>query len=262
LIPAHAPAFLAYAAVVGWFASAFAGAVGIGAVLLMAPLLFFGGPLFFGVTLDFKEISNLTTFTVVIAAMRAIFIYRGFGLVRREVILPMAIPACIFAAVGVTLARFASANAIQVVFAVASLVGAAFLLIPYQRELDNAQREIHPQPQLYALAASVVGLVGGFAGAGGGFLLIPTLMGLFRLPTRVALGTAAFTGLIIALVAFLGRIALLHVDWVLVAVTGVGALVGTEMGTRFQQKVPTVILRRAVVCVVGISAVRLLVPFH
>ncbi len=261
-MPAHAPAFLAYVVVVGWFSAAFAGVVGIGAVLLMAPLLYFGGPWFFGVPLDFKEISNLTTFTVVIAAMRSIFIYRGFGLVRREVIVPMAIPACIFAAVGVTMAGFASAGSIQVMFAIASLVGAAFLLIPYQRHLDDATREIHPRPRLYALAASIVGFVGGFAGAGGGFLLIPTLMGLFRLPTRIALGTAAFTGLIIAIVAFLGRIALLHVDWVLVAFIGIGALAGTEMGTRLQQKVPTLILRRAVVCVVGISAVRLLLPIH
>lgn len=261
-MPAHDVAFLAYVAAVGWFASLFAGVVGIGAVLLIAPLLFFGGPMFFGVGLDFKEISNLTTFSVVIAATRAIFIYRGFGLVRREVIVPMAIPAFVFAGVGVVLAGFASAHAIQVVFAVASLAGAAFLLIPYQRELDDAGRDIHPHPELYALAASIVGFVGGFAGAGGGFLLIPTLIGLFRLPTRIALGTASFTGLIIALVAFAGRIALLHVDWLLVATIGAGAIAGTEMGTRFQQKVPTVVLRRLVVGVVGISAVRLLFQFR
>lgn len=257
-MPAHDAAFLAYVAVVGWFASLFAGMVGIGAVLLIAPLLFFGAPQFFGIALDFKEISNLTTFSVVIAAMRAIFIYRGFGLIRREVIVPMAIPAFIFAGAGVVLAGIANAHAIQIVFAVASLVGGAFLLIPYRRELDDAQRAIHPYPELYALAASIVGFVGGFAGAGGGFLLIPTLMGLFRLPTRIALGTASFTGLIIALVAFAGRIALLHVDWVLVGAIGVGAVVGTEMGTRLQQKIPTLVLRRAVVCVVGISAIRLL----
>ena len=257
-MPTHDPAFLAYVAGVGVFAALFAGIVGVGAVLLIGPLLFFGAPLFFGVTIDFKEISNLTTFAVVIAAMRAIFIYRSFGLVRREVIGPMGIPAFVFAAIGVVLASYARPQAIQIVFAIASLIGGAFLLIPYKRELDDAQRDLHHSPVPYALAASIVGFVGGFAGAGGGFLLIPTLMGIFRLPTRVAIGTASFTGLVIALVAFLGRIALLHDDWVLVAAIGTGSLVGTEIGTRFQQRVPTLVLRRAVVCVVGISAFRLL----
>jgi uncharacterized membrane protein YfcA len=257
-MPVHDPAFLAYVAGVGLFAALFAGVVGIGAVLLIAPLLFFGGPLFFGTPIDFKAISNLTTFAVVIAAMRGIFIYRSFGLLRRELLVPMGVPAFIFAAIGVVLASYARPQAIQVVFAIASLAGAAFLLIPYQRELDDARRDVPKNPVLYATAASVVGFVGGFAGAGGGFLLIPTLMGLFRLPTRIALGTASFTGLVIAVTAFAGRIALLHVDWLLVAAIGIGSLLGTEVGTRFQQRVPTLILRRAVVCVVGISAFRLL----
>jgi len=257
-MPEHAPAFLAYVAGVGLFASLFAGVVGIGAVLLIAPLLFFGGPLFFGTAIDFKEISNLTTFSVVIAAMRGIFIYRSFGLLRREVIGPMGVPAFICAVAGVVLASYAPAQAIQAVFAIASLAGAAFLLIPYNRELDDAKRELERNPVPYATAAGIVGFIGGFAGAGGGFLLIPTLMGIFRLPTRVALGTASFTGLVIAVTAFVGRIALLHVDWLLVAAIGCGSILGTEIGTRFQQRVPTLILRRAVVCVVGLSAFRLL----
>lgn len=165
----HDPAFLAYVTGVGCFAALFAGIVGVGAVLLIAPLLFFGGPLFFGTSIDFKEISNLTTFAVVIAAMRGIFIYHSFGLLRREVIGPMGVPAFAFAAIGVVLASYAPAQAIQYVFAIASLAGAAFLLLPYRRELDDAKREMRRNPVPYATAASIVGFVGGFAGAGGGF---------------------------------------------------------------------------------------------
>jgi uncharacterized membrane protein YfcA len=251
-------AFFLYVVVVGFGASLFAGIVGVGAVLLIAPLLYFGLPILFHQTMDFKTISDLTTFAVVIAALRMIFIYRGFGLIRREIITPMAIPAFIFATAGVLLTHFATGNEIRILFAISSLVGAGFLLLPYQAALDDASREVHPNPYFLALTTAVVGFVGGFAGAGGGFLLIPTLMGLFRLPTRLALGTAAFSGLIIAVVAFAGRIALEHLDWVLVAAIGIGSYLGAELGTRYQQKVPTLILRRAVIGVVAISAVRML----
>lgn len=258
MIEPGGPGFVAYVTLVGFVAAAFAGVVGVGAVLLIAPLMYFLPPLIFGISPDFKAISNLTTFAVIIAAVRSILIYRGFGLVRREIIGSMGIPAFAFAALGVILTRFAGAWAIQVVFAVASLVGAALLALPYQRALDTTDRTFEPRPLAYGAAAGLVGFVGGFAGAGGGFLLIPMLIGLFRLPTRIALGTAAFTGLIIALVAFAGRIALIHVDWILVAAIGVGASFGTELGVRFQQRVPTLILRRAIIGVVIVSSLRLL----
>ena len=251
--------FIAYVVAVGFGSCLFSGVVGVGAVLLIAPLLFFGAPLFFGVHLDFRAISNLTTIAVVIAAVRAIFIYRGYGLVRREIIGPMGVPAFVSACAGTYLASVVNPWWIQVTFAVASLAGAAFLLIPYQRALDDTARTIEHNRLAYAFSATVVGFVGGFAGAGGGFLLIPTLMGIFRLPTRVALGTAAFTGLVVAVVAFVGRIALVHIDWVLVAAIGIGAYAGAGIGTHFQQRVPTLILRRAVVAVVVVSALRLLV---
>jgi uncharacterized membrane protein YfcA len=253
------PGFIGYVTAVGFIANLFAGVVGVGAVLLIAPLLYFFPPLLFGVTLDFKAISNLTTFAVVIAAVRSLLLYKDFGLLRREIITPMAVPSFVFAVVGVVGAHFASPRALQVVFAVASLVGAACFLLPYQRALDTVDRTFERRPLGYAAVASVVGFVGGFAGAGGGFLLIPALMGVFRLPTRIALGTAAVTGLINALVAFVGRVALLHVDWVLVAALGVGSVIGTDLGTRFQQRVPTLILRRAIIAVVIVSGFRLLV---
>lgn len=256
---AHGAGFLAYVVAVGFVSCLFSGIVGVGAVMLIAPLLYFGAPLFFHITMDFREISNLTTIAVVIAAVRAIFIYRGYGLIRREIIGPMGIPAFIFAAGGTYLASIANPWWIQVVFAVSSLTGAAFLLIPYHRALDDTARTIEAKPVAFASVAGLIGFIGGFAGAGGGFLLIPTLMGVFRMPTRVALGTAAFTGLIIALVAFVGRIALVHIDWYLVAAIAAGAYVGAGIGTHYQQRVPTLILRRAVIGVIVIAAGRLLI---
>ena len=250
--------FLAYVAGVGFVACLFSGIVGVGAVMLIAPLLFFGAPLFFGVALDFREISNLTTIAVVIAALRAIFIYRGYGLLRREIIGPMGIPAFVFAAAGTYLASVANPWWIQLVFAISSLTGAAFMLIPYHRALDDTTRTIASRPFAYAFCAATIAFIGGFAGAGGGFLLIPTLMGVFRFPTRVALGTAAFTGLIVALVAFVGRIALVHIDWWLVGAIALGAYIGAGIGTHYQQRVPTLILRRAVIAVIVIAAGRLL----
>lgn len=250
----------AFVLAVGFVSSLFAGIVGVGAVLLIAPLLFFGTPML-GAPLDFKEISNLTTFAVLVAAMRSILIYRGVGLVRMEVVRPLAIPSLVGAAVGVVIASQVTAHVIQIVFAAASIVGALIALVPYNRALDEVDRELGVNPVLYGATAGGVGLVGGLAGAGGGFLLLPMMLGVFRLPTRLALAAAAVSGTIIAITAFAGRMALIHLDWLLVLAIGLGAYAGADVGTRFQQKIPTTVIRRAIAVVVGLSALRMLVRF-
>lgn len=250
--------FALFVLAVGFVSSVFAGIVGVGAALLIAPLLYFGSPLL-GVSIDFKAISNLTTFAVVVAAMRSIAIYRGVGLMRREVIAPLAIPSLVGSCVGVVVASQVSSGVIQAVFAIASIAGALIALLPYRAALDDVDRPLAVRPLLYATTAGGVGLVGGLAGAGGGFLLVPMLLNVFRLPTRIALAAAAVSGTLIAVAAFLGRIALLHIEWVTVIAIGIGAYAGASVGTRLQFRIPTVVIRRAIACVVGIAALRMLV---
>jgi len=251
----------AYAFVVALFSCLAGGIVGVGSVLLIAPALFLGAPLLFGVTLDFKAITTLTTFSVVVSAARSILVYRGFGLIRREVNLPMAIPAFLGACLGVACANVVSSQVVQIVFALASFAGAAIILLPYNRAHDVMERDLHVNPLVIGSIGFGIGIVGGLAGAGGGFLLVPMLLWVIRLPTRVALGAASLNGLIIALVAFAGRITTFHTDWGMLLAVGIGSFIGAGAGTQLQQRVPTTIIRRAFAVVVGISALRLLVSF-
>ena len=250
-------AFALFVFACGFVSSVLAGIIGIGAVLFMAPMLYFGAP-YFGTSLDFKAISNLTTFAVVTAAMRSILIYRGAGLIRRNVVTPLIVPALAGSCAGAVIAKFVSAEVVQIVFAVASIAGAVIVLFPYQAHLDDIDRPLHVKPGLYAATGGGVGIVGGLAGAGGGFLLVPVMLNVFRLPTRIALSTAAVSGTLIALAAFVGRILLGPLDWVLLGVIGVGAYAGADLGTRLQLRIPTVFIRRALACVISVVAVKLL----
>ena len=239
------------------FGTLVGGVAGVGAVLVTAPLLFFGAPLL-GMPLDFKAVSNLTTFSVLVSSVPAVYVYHSFGLVRRPIVGPMVLPSIAGALAGVALAIVVPAAVVQAVFAVAAIAGAVIVLVPYHRSNDDLSRTLDVKPSRLAATAGGVGLVGGITGAGGGYLLVPVLLGVFKLPTRVAIGTAGLNGGIVAGVSFLGRAAALHLDWVLLLAVAVGAATGTFVGTRLQQRVPTVIIRRAVALVVAIAAIKML----
>ena len=237
------------------------GIAGVGAVLVIAPLLYFGAPLV-GTPLDFKAVSNLTTFSVLVSSVPAVWVYHSFGLVRREIVRPMVLPSALGALVGVGLAIVVSSAVVQAVFAVAAIAGAVLVLVPYHRSNDDLTRTLDVPANGLAATAGGVGIVGGLTGAGGGYLLVPVLLGAFKLPTRVAIGTAGLNGGIIAGISFIGRIAALHLDWVLLIAVACGAVLGTAVGTRLQQRVPTAIIRRAVALVVGVAAVKMLLQLR
>ena len=90
----------------------------------------------------------------------------------------------------------------------------------------------------------LVGVLTGFVGVGGGFLIVPALVLLGGLPMHLAVGTSL---LLIALKSFTGFVKYLdvlgqlglHLDWpTVLVVTGVGiagSFIGRTLGSRFSQ---------------------------
>ena len=92
---------------------------------------------------------------------------------------------------------------------------------------------------------SVVGLVTGLVGAGGGFLVVPALVLLGGLPMSVAVGTSL---LVIAMKSFAGLAGYLtsvQLDWGLVLGVTAAAVVGSVIGGRLAGRVPEAALRKA-----------------
>jgi uncharacterized membrane protein YfcA len=100
-----------------------------------------------------------------------------------------------------------------------------------------------------ALVASLaVGMVGGAYGIGGGALLAPVLVAVFRLPVHAIAGTTLLTTFLssvvgVAVYASLGRLTgnavpTVSPDWLLGLLFGLGGMVGMYVGARVQRLVP------------------------
>lgn len=90
----------------------------------------------------------------------------------------------------------------------------------------------------------LIGFLTGLVGAGGGFLIIPALIFLTRLPMKSATGTSLFIIAINSLVGFAGDLFTTQMDWVfLLKVTGL-AIVGVHFGNVLSKKVSNTQLRK------------------
>ena len=113
---------------------------------------------------------------------------------------------------------------------------------------------------LAALEGTVIGVLTGVVGAGGGFAIVPALVVFSRLPMRVAVGTSLTIIAAKSLAGFVGDVTLQgHIDWGLLLAFTALAVVGILVGSRVGRHVPGDKLRPAFGCFVLVAAAGILV---
>jgi uncharacterized protein len=96
-------------------------------------------------------------------------------------------------------------------------------------------------------------------GIGGGFIMVPAMIYLLGMPSRVVVGTSLFQILFVTAATTLVHALTTHsVDIVLAGLLLVGGVVGAQVGARLASQVPSDMLRLALAAVVLIVAFRLL----
>lgn len=88
---------------------------------------------------------------------------------------------------------------------------------------------------LIAFEGILVGLLTGLVGAGGGFLIVPALVLLAKLPMKEAVGTSLLIVASKSLIGFLGDLPNLNVDWSLLLIFTSISIIGIYLGVYLSQ---------------------------
>jgi uncharacterized protein len=83
----------------------------------------------------------------------------------------------------------------------------------------------------------VVGMLTGLVGAGGGFLIIPALVLLSKLPMKQAIGTSLLIIAAKSLIGFTGDLSNYHMDWRLLITITILAIIGIFIGNWLSHKI-------------------------
>lgn len=103
--------------------------------------------------------------------------------------------------------------AIMVFFAIIMIVASVFMVRGKCPHCDNDNGMVVYNYPLIILEGVVVGILTGIVGAGGGFLIIPALVMLAKLPMKKAVATSLLIIAIKSLIGFIGDIENLDIDW-------------------------------------------------
>lgn len=134
-----------------------------------------------------------------------------------------------------TIGSFQVHHALFVMVVFAILMVAASVSMIKNRKVE-AEEKAKSNPMLLVFYGVVIGLVTGFLGAGGGFLLIPALVILMKLPMKKAVGTSLLIIALNSLIGFLGDIGRHPIDWMFISIVSVIAIAGIFIGGYFNQR--------------------------
>lgn len=121
---------------------------------------------------------------------------------------------------------------IMVFFAIIMLLASISMIRDKKKEVDEPAEVSYNYP-LIIIEGVLVGVLTGIVGAGGGFLIIPALVLLAKLPMKKAVATSLLIISIKSLIGFIGDVENLTIDWVfLMKFTGlsiIGIFIGVWM---------------------------------
>jgi uncharacterized membrane protein YfcA len=165
------------------------------------------------------EISYITAVVFAIPAFIAVFLTRKF--------LVPAIPLELF-----SIGEFTVTKDLFIMILFAVLMVAASVSMIKGRKNNDQETELKFNYPMILLEGFGVGILTGLVGAGGGFLIIPALVILAKLPMKMAVGTSLLIIAVKSLIGFTGDIGTnLDVQWGFLALFTGMALIGIFIGS-------------------------------
>lgn len=127
---------------------------------------------------------------------------------------------------------------IMVLFSIVMVLASVSMIRPGKGFEQDENGELKYNFPLILLEGVFVGLLTGLVGAGGGFLIIPALVILARMPMKLAVGTSLFIIAVKSLIGFIGDLQGTQViDWVLLGTFTGLAVLGIFIGIFLSKKI-------------------------
>lgn len=129
--------------------------------------------------------------------------------------------------------------------------GESFLDTHVKRRTEN----LNPL-QLLPLGL-LMGVLSSYLGIGGGWLLVPILIYVFKFPAHLATATSIFSLSIYSFYGVISQFFLNNIDWSVVLWGGIGITIGSQLGVKLSQNVSGKLIMQMLSILLTIIGIRM-----
>ncbi|GAB6930102.1 sulfite exporter TauE/SafE family protein [Paenibacillus sp. JCM 10914] len=242
---------------IGFIGSYISGMIGIGGSIIKYPMLLYIPPLFGLAAFTAHEVAGISAVQVFFATIGGVWAYRKGGYLNKTLIIYMGFAILLGSFIGGFGSKLMSESGINLIYGLLALIAAIMMFIPKRGVDDIPLDQVIFNKWLAAVLALVVGIGAGIVGAAGAFLLVPIMLVVLKIPTRMTIATSLAITFISSIGSMAGKLMTGQVDYMPALIMVIASLIASPMGAAAGKKMNTKVLRIMLAVLILATAIKI-----
>lgn len=242
---------------IGFIGSYISGMLGIGGSIIKYPMLLYIPPMFGFVAFTAHEVSGISAVQVLFASIAGVWAYRKGGYLNKSLIVYMGGAILVGSFVGSFSSQSLSEASVNIVYGILALIAAIMMFIPNKQVDDIPLDQVTFNKPLAAMLSFIVGIGSGIVGAAGGFLLVPIMLVVLKIPTRMTIATSLAITFISSIGATIGKVTTGQVEYFPAVIMIIASLIAAPLGAKFGKRLNTKILQMILAVLILATAIKI-----
>ncbi|WP_131503361.1 sulfite exporter TauE/SafE family protein [Exiguobacterium sp. s166] len=242
---------------IGFVGSYISGMLGIGGSIIKYPMLLYIPPLLGFAAFSAHEVAGISAIQVFFATIGGVWAYRKGGYLNKSLIVSMGGAILSGSFLGAYGSNVLAEDTINIVYGILALTAAVMMFVPKKGLDDIPLDQVRFNKTIAASSAFIVGVGAGIVGAAGAFLLVPIMLVVLKIPTRMTIASSLAITFISSIGATVGKITTGQVDWGPAAIMVVASLIAAPLGAIAGKKMNTKVLQIILAVLILATAVKI-----
>lgn len=242
---------------IGFVGSFISGLVGIGGSIIKYPMLLYIPPIIGVAAYTAHEVSGISAIQVFFATISGVLALRKENVINYELVGYMGVAIIIGSFGGGFGGKFLSGDTINFVYAILATIAAIMMFVPNKGLDDVPLEKVTFNRTLAVVSALIVGIASGIVGAAGAFILVPIMLLILKIPTRMTIASSLAITFISLIGATAGKVLAGDVLFWPSVIMVIASILAAPVGAKLSAKVNTKILRMILSVLIVASAIKI-----
>jgi uncharacterized membrane protein YfcA len=242
---------------IGFIGSYISGMVGIGGSIIKYPMLLYIPPLLGYASFSAHEVSGVSAVQVFFATLGGVWAYRKDGYLNKTLIIYMGISILLGSFIGGYGSKLMPEEAINVIYGILATIAAIMMFVSKKGIDDIPLDQVKFNKWLAALLAFIVGITSGIVGAAGAFILVPIMLVVLKIPTRMTIATSLAVTFISSIGSTVGKMTTGQVPLIPAMIMIVASMIASPLGANFGKKVNTKALQWILALIIVATSIKI-----